>query len=566
MTTWTVTPSLAHLERNILMGMIITDRFLAVIKDHYYEPRLLAADFGRDVARWCLEYFKEYGRAPGRDIQTIFESERPSLNPDSAQLIEHLLGSLSAEYERAEDYNVDFELDVAIKYFKGRAQELLKEDIEFYQEGGNQKSIDEAILKYQAKDLARQTYEDHVYIAGNPETAEAVKGLIAEGKIAPGTVLGAAPALGRLAGKHVTLVNGDIETFEKLKEPFNLGSLRPVSFKLDKGDEYVDYIVPSFILNPDFARRDLKQQLPDFIRMGYDFSEQDFPEISRLCGPVETQSINLFYGAPGVGKSFLAMEIAGAVAAGRPAMAGLWETPGKANVLFVDGEMLPKAIQDRIEMLGMGNCRVLSKAELEANNVVPAMNLADEEVRKGLEEQIMLGQFKLVILDNIFSLVTGIDPNSSRDWEPINLWLLRLRAKGVSTILIHHTGKSGDQMGTAAKLFNVNLALALREAEDREENTCSFTVKVAKQRGRYQGLTRKAYTCESGKWTVAEDTNAEKEERDLQVLGMLAEGKKYDGISKAIGVSPATVTKIKNGLVKAGWLIQKGEGRRGCLF
>jgi hypothetical protein len=565
MTGWTTEQSNAGQERNIITKMITDDGFLgglAPLKPEAY----LSSPFTKIVAKWAADYWREYGEAPGHHIEDIYEEKKTNgLDGEMALLVAQFLTSISEEQENRESPD-PYDLDAAKRYIEARRVQIFFDEAEDVVRRGDVDRFHDLIADFQAKaPVDGASYGDYVYIVGDTETADAVKALADDGIIRPGTILKAIPPLARLGGKHVAVVNGGPDMVEALRVPATLGSLRDVH--LDPGSlagDHRPFAAMGFTCGPDLARRDLKQALHSYIRQGLDFLECDFPEIRPLCGPIESQSINLVVGPPGVGKSFLAQEIAGASSAGRPAMAGRWETPRPAKSLVVDGEMLPRMTQERLKMQRARNCYVLCKAELEADNVTPALNLAEEDVREVLEDIIIRGQFELVIFDNLYSLITGIDGNLAKDWEPVNLWLLRLRAKGVSVILIHHTGKGGDQLGTVAKLFNVNLALSLHKAEEGGEEGCSFNIRIVKQRSRGLGLTGKRYTCEDGTWTVEEDDKAAADERAAQVLKMLASGSTYDEIAKAIGVkSSGSITKIKNGLVKAGLLLEEpgGSGR-----
>ena len=45
----------------------------------------------------------------------------------------------------------------------------------------------------------------------------------------------------------------------------------------------------------------------------------------------------------------------------------------------------------------------------------------------------------------------GLRENDSDAWSPIQQWLLQLRRRGLSVLIIHHAGKTGGQRGSADK-------------------------------------------------------------------------------------------------------------------
>src|SRR5439155_9258639 len=60
-------------------------------------------------------------------------------------------------------------------------------------------------------------------------------------------------------------------------------------------------------------------------------------------------------------------------------------------------------------------------------------------------------EIKVLILDNVSCLFTGISEDKKQDWEQVNAWFVRLRHKGITTIIVHHSGKGGQQRGTSAR-------------------------------------------------------------------------------------------------------------------
>jgi AAA domain len=90
---------------------------------------------------------------------------------------------------------------------------------------------------------------------------------------------------------------------------------------------------------------------------------------------------------------------------------------------------------------------------------------------------------RVMILDNISSLFSGIDEDSKRDWEPISAWLVRLRHRGVATILVHHAGKGGQQRGTSGREDSLDTVIHLAQPADYDAREgCHFELKFTKSR------------------------------------------------------------------------------------
>lgn len=304
---------------------------------------------------------------------------------------------------------------------------------------------------------------------------------------------------------------------------------------------------------PELVMRRLDRALPKFIRpFSYFYDLEDLPERRPLIKPWLDEADLVLLSAPsGAGKTWFAMETAACLDKGRTCMDGLWSPAREANVLYVDGEMHWSDTQQRGAMLGLSKASLLSNTELQYRDVAPPLNIAKSDVRKLLEREIINRDCKLVILDNLFSLATGLDHNLASDWEAINLWLLRLRSKGIAVILIHHTGKKKDQLGTSSREFNVNLSLFLNPHRSAgEDESVAFTIIIKKQRSRGLGLTNRLFTCENGKWTVsdARQTETAKVDPKSRVSELLSEGWSNKDIAKELDLTPGRISQIKKKL------------------
>jgi len=114
-------------EQNILIGMITDTNYLGQIID-IIQYSLFKISFSRKVIKWCSDYYAKYSKAPGKDIQDIYQAEkRKADNETEYVLVGEFLQRLSNKKE--ENFNLDYSLDKAEKYFRRRKLEVLKEDI-----------------------------------------------------------------------------------------------------------------------------------------------------------------------------------------------------------------------------------------------------------------------------------------------------------------------------------------------------------------------------------------------------------------------------------------------------
>lgn len=117
-------------ERQLVTAMIVSDRFLREISP-VLRTQLLKTEYGREVASWVTEYWKNYKKAPGIDIQNIFLHKKRNLrNEELAENIAEFLTRLSADWEGSQVHNIDFLLNSSVNYLKMRSLEMLKEELD----------------------------------------------------------------------------------------------------------------------------------------------------------------------------------------------------------------------------------------------------------------------------------------------------------------------------------------------------------------------------------------------------------------------------------------------------
>jgi hypothetical protein len=264
----------------------------------------------------------------------------------------------------------------------------------------------------------------------------------------------------------------------------------------------------------------------------------------------------LISGAAGVGKSYLSLAMAKIAAGGGWGMDGHWFCDNPCKVLFVDGEMHPYRLQGRIKLAGLGE-RFTPISKLWLGQAGVPLNFMDAKTRGQLTDYIVKNGFKVVILDNIFSLFENLDMQSDKDWSAPNSWLMELRGHGVVVVLLHHTNKKLDQYGTVTKLFNITTALTLNDAKKPGEEDATFTIRVSKGREKGLNLEGKTYRLTDGLWQVEESDTA-KEEKILAMVAMgLVAGKKQIVIAEEVGKDRSWVSRLKDKLLNQEYLVEQ---------
>ena len=215
-----------------------------------------------------------------------------------------------------------------------------------------------------------------------------------------------------------------------------------------------------------------------------DFMQVDFPDRGFLLSPIiHEQGLTLLYAYRGVGKTLLALASALSVASGSKLFH--WTCIEPRGVLYIDGEMSAQALQERLRFLARGAGINVQETLLQIitpdTQAHPMPNLALESGQRLVEPH--LEGVSLVIVDNLACLCSMGKENEAESWTPVQRWLLNLKRRGISALIVHHAGKSGEQRGTSAREDVMDTVVALKHPEDYQpEEGARFEVHIKKSR------------------------------------------------------------------------------------
>jgi len=193
----------------------------------------------------------------------------------------------------------------------------------------------------------------------------------------------------------------------------------------------------------------------------------DIPPRRMLLHPYLPEAgAAMLYAPRGIGKTWVSLSLAYAVAAGGTVLNGRATEPRR--VLYIDGEMPLATLQERLAAVALGVGK--SPPSDDYLQFLPAdyyrdglPDLASPEGRE-LVEKLSEGM-ALVVFDNLSSLARYKE-NEADGWQPLQDLVLSLRRRGITTLLVHHAGKSGQQRGTSRREDILDTVIALRRPEE----------------------------------------------------------------------------------------------------
>ena len=226
-----------------------------------------------------------------------------------------------------------------------------------------------------------------------------------------------------------------------------------------------------------------------------------------------------------------------------------WTAPCAVPVLYIDGEMPGAALRDRVARIVQSNEKEAAAdhlrfitPDLQPDGIMP--NLATFEGQEAIEA--VLGDAKVIIVDNLSCLVRGAKENEADGWLPVADWALRMRATGRSVLFIHHAGKGGQQRGTSKREDILDVVMLLKRPADYQPSEgARFEIHFEKARSLYgedvAAVDVKLETDSAGVATWTTQTASHSTEGQMIELAEMGLGQAE--IARELGCNRSTVLR-----------------------
>ena len=280
---------------------------------------------------------------------------------------------------------------------------------------------------------------------------------------------------------------------------------------------------------------------------GAELLQKEFPPREMILSPwLPSQGLAMIYAERGIGKTWVALNIAYAVASAGSFLR--WRAPGPHTVAYVDGEMPASDLQSRFAGIveespaeaPEGGLRFIA-ADLQPDGLP---DLSDPAGQAFYDKAI--SGAKLIIVDNLSTVCRSLRENEADSWGPVQAWCLRQRAAGRSVMLVHHAGKSGGQRGTSRKEDVLDSVISLRRPPDYDAaQGARFEIHFTKSRGFY-GDHAAAFEARlsDGKWTTAEIA---RDDDEATLRALHGQGMSVRQIAAETGLSKSAVARRLQG-------------------
>lgn len=279
-------------------------------------------------------------------------------------------------------------------------------------------------------------------------------------------------------------------------------------------------------------------------------------------GVLYADSIVWLIGAPGHGKSFVAIDIAGCVATSQP-----WQgnaTHGGGNpVLYLIAEGA-SGLRQRVRAWEASMDHTMTDVYFLPLAVQVGVD-GDWTALCGLAKQMLP---RLIVVDTQARSTVGMEENSARDMGLFVAAVERLRrASGACVVVVHHQGRSGEHMRGSTALEGAATTI-IRVVKDAD----LVTVECSKQKDaeafepislRLVPYDSSAILALTGPSTF-DNPSAILAERWLSLWWELFESDPVSvtGLVKANVVTEATFHRRKFVLLRAGYVLKEGSGNQ----
>jgi hypothetical protein len=313
------------------------------------------------------------------------------------------------------------------------------------------------------------------------------------------------------------------------------------------------------------------QAAPITVRPVSDLLAAVYPAIEYVSDPILIHpGLCLLFGPSGISKTYFALAWALSIASGRGFLT--WKNEIPRGVLYIDGELGGRTMQQRVKLLKSGH-ELDIKAPFytasfddQGHGLFPDLEDPHAQLRyaAGIPDDV-----QMVIFDSLSTLAAMEESNDYKSWGTIQRFLLSLRRRGLTVLVIHHANKGGnEQSGTSRRVHVMDTVISLRKHDSEDGASAGYKdVEVHVTKGRnlppnmtepfIATLSSPLHLGDSMAWTSG-DLAVRKA---AQIEELLRTGMPISAVIQETGCGSSFAYRIKDRLVQSGDLSWKGSGR-----
>ncbi|MGX1230602.1 AAA family ATPase [Bradyrhizobium barranii subsp. barranii] len=292
-----------------------------------------------------------------------------------------------------------------------------------------------------------------------------------------------------------------------------------------------------------------------------DIMARDYPAIKWVVPGYISEGFLVLAGRQKLGKTWLAIDMALAVATGGVAVGSIDCEQG--NVLYIDMENGPRRIQSRIKALYPDHRNLPDLAKLEWVTEAPQLGAGLIEELEGWRTSVPNPRFVIIdVLQRIKpagSMARNAYENDYSAWAPLQEWATR---QGIAVLGLHHTKKGGadDPLEALSGSNGLSACADTTLVLDSGQNGKTLYV-----RGRDVEEKETALLFAGGAWSIiGEAAEVRRSDERAQIIAALqdhGEPMTPAEIVAATGKPRVSIQRLLSKMAKAGEVHKVGKGR-----
>lgn len=246
-----------------------------------------------------------------------------------------------------------------------------------------------------------------------------------------------------------------------------------------------------------------------------DLQSREYPPVSYAIPGILPEGLAILAGAPKMGKSWMALDMALAVAGGRFCLGD--RKPEQGDVLYLALEDNPRRLKARIDRVLGDQCEHWP-ADL---SLTTTWKLLDDGGVDDLSEWARsVDRPRLVIVDTLAKVRKAAKQGYAEDYEALSAIHRFANDNAMSVLAIHHTRKEGADdplekvSGTFGVTGNVDTVMVLNQAWEKTEDGRNFRITRLHVRGRdiQEAAHQIRFNDHTCRWTIDDPTWFSEEE------------------------------------------------------
>jgi len=184
---------------------------------------------------------------------------------------------------------------------------------------------------------------------------------------------------------------------------------------------------------------------------------------------LEEGALGMIHAPRGVGKTFFSLSLAYAISTGQPLLG--WSAPEPRRVLYIDGEMGAYKLKKRLQQICNGQPVAIAPDRMSILSISSfggdLPNLSDPAAQLAIYGPAC-AHADVIIVDNEGCVCSQLDARDDevKRWGRLRSFYLSLKAQGKTIVHVHHSGKSGAQLGTSQREQPMDWIVGLRPTTD----------------------------------------------------------------------------------------------------